>query len=94
MYNVAVKSDSILRKRIRRFKSIKRGYYSFILLISLYLISFIAPLIVNSEALLVCYANNMYDDGENFTDNNQNSIWDNNEPFIDENDAIRIRYTF
>ena len=62
------KSDSILKKRIRRFKSIKRGYYSFILLVTLYLLSFFAPILVNSKALLVCYSNNQYDQGEKFID--------------------------
>ena len=68
MINNSVKSDSILKKRIRRFKSIKRGYYSFIIVISLYLISFLLPIMVNSKALVVCYANNEYDEGEPFID--------------------------
>ena len=41
------KSDSILKKRIRRFKSIKRGYYSLIILVSLYIISLIAPILIS-----------------------------------------------
>jgi len=83
MINNSVKSDSILKKRIRRFKSIKRGYYSFIIVISLYLISFLLPIMVNSKALVVCYANNEYDEGEPFSDENQNSSWDIGEPFSD-----------
>ncbi len=78
-----IKSDSILKKRIRRFKSIKRGYYSFIIITSLYLISFLTPVFVNSKALIVCYANNIYDAGETFSDNNQNNIWDIDESFTD-----------
>ena len=77
------KSDSILKKRIRRFKSIKRGYYSFIILISLYLLSFLSPILVNSKALLVCYANQSYDQGENYSDNNNNGQWDTEESFQD-----------
>ena len=65
-------SESILQKRVRRFKSIKRGYYSFIILLSLYLLSIIAPLLINSQALIVKYANEKYDNGETFTDLNQN----------------------
>ena len=84
MKNVPARSDSILQKRIRRFKSIKRGYYSFILLLSLYLISFISPIIINSKALVVYYANNKYDEGESFSDENQNTSWDIGEPFSDE----------
>ena len=83
MNDSSIKSNSILQKRIRRFKSIKRGYYSFIVLLSLYLISFISPIIINSKALVVCYANNEYDEGEPFSDENQNSSWEIGEPFSD-----------
>ena len=83
MNNNITKSDSILKKRIRRFKSIKRGYYSFILLVTLYLLSFFAPILVNSKALLVCYSNNQYDQGEDFIDENNNAIWDIGESFQD-----------
>tara|TARA_B100000959_G_C14977343_1_gene622051 strand:- start:1490 stop:2752 length:1263 start_codon:yes stop_codon:yes gene_type:complete len=77
-------SDSIFKKRLKRFKSIKRGYYSLIILISLYVMSLLAPLIINKDALLVCYANRQYDSGEKYEDNNYNNIWDNGEEFIDE----------
>ena len=76
-------SESIFQKRIRRFKSIKRGYYSLLILLVLYLISIFAPLIVNSKALIVKYANEKYDLGEKFTDLNQNNKWDENESFSD-----------
>lgn len=49
------RSDSLLQKRWRKFKSMKRGYYSFILIIFLYLISFLNPLLVNNTALIVKY---------------------------------------
>ena len=48
-------SESINKKRWRKFKSIKRGYYSFIIIISLYVLSFLLPLFVNSKALIVKY---------------------------------------
>ena len=79
-----IHSDSILKKRIRKFKSLKRGYYSFIVLVSLYIISFFSPILVNSEALIVCYANKKYDEGETYIDANNNQIWDVNEAFTDE----------
>ena len=78
-----IKSDSIFQKRLKRFKSIKRGYYSFIILISLYLLSFLFPILVNSKALLVCYANQSYDQGENYSDDNDNEQWDEGESFQD-----------
>lgn len=40
-------------KRIRRFKSIKRGYYSFLLFIFLLVIAAFAELLINNRALLV-----------------------------------------
>ena len=48
-------SESINKKRWRKFKSIKRGYYSFIIIISLYALSFLLPLFINSKALIVKY---------------------------------------
>jgi len=77
------KSDSIFKKRIRRFKSIKRGYYSLIILVTLYLISIFAPLIINKDALIVCYANGTYDNDEKFEDINNNGTYDSSELFID-----------
>ena len=48
-------SESIFQKRIRRFKSIKRGYYSLIILISAYVLSLLSPLLINDKALMVKY---------------------------------------
>jgi microcin C transport system permease protein len=53
-------SHSILQKRIRKFKTMKRGYYSFIILISLYLLSFLNPLFINNKALVVKYDNEYF----------------------------------
>ena len=53
-------SESINKKRWRKFKSIKRGYYSFIIIISLYILSFLLPLLINSKALIVQYEGNYY----------------------------------
>ena len=84
MNNNITKSDSILKKRIRRFKSIKRGYYSFIILTSSYILSFFAPIFVNSKALVVCYSNQAYNEDEAFLDDNKNGVWDQGESFNDE----------
>jgi microcin C transport system permease protein len=54
------KPVSILRKRWRKFKSLKRGYYSFLLLVALYAISFALPLIINNKALVVHYNGEYY----------------------------------
>ena len=78
------KSDSILKKRIRKFKTIKRAYYSLIILIIAYAFSLSASLFVNSTALVVKYTNNIYDEGEKFIDLNNNKIWDEGEDHIDQ----------
>lgn len=53
-------SLSIFQKRLRRFKSMKRGYYSFLIIITLYIISFFFPLIINNKALVVRYEGSLY----------------------------------
>lgn len=44
----------------QKFKHLKRGYYSFILLLALIISSCFAELIINSKALLVSYQGNLY----------------------------------
>ena len=83
MSNTQHKSDSILRKRIRKFKTIKRAYYSLIILFIAYIFSLLSIFFVNSTALVVKYTNNTYDIGEEFVDLNNNKIWDEGEYHID-----------
>jgi microcin C transport system permease protein len=54
------RSESIFRKRLRKFRRLKRGYYSFLLITTAYLISFALPLIANSKALVVRYGGSYY----------------------------------
>jgi microcin C transport system permease protein len=54
------RSVSVFQKRIRRFRSLKRGYYSFLLLLAAYVISFAFPLLINNEALIVRYEGSYY----------------------------------
>jgi microcin C transport system permease protein len=49
------KSESVLRRRFRRFRSIRRGWFSFIVLFSLYGLSFFSHLLVSEKALVVKY---------------------------------------
>jgi microcin C transport system permease protein len=49
------RSESILRKRLRKFRRLKRGYYSFLLITVAYALSFALPLFANSKALIVHY---------------------------------------
>jgi microcin C transport system permease protein len=53
-------SVSIFRKRLRKFKTLKRGYYSFLFLLILYIISFFCPLLMNNKALIVHYNGKTY----------------------------------
>ena len=48
-------NDSILKKRWKKFKSLKRGYYSLIILLTLYLLSFLLPILINNRAIIVKY---------------------------------------
>ena len=53
-------SLSIFKKRWIKFKSIKRGYYSFIILVIAYLVSFTFPVLINNRALVVHYQDHYY----------------------------------
>jgi microcin C transport system permease protein len=53
-------SISVFRKRLRKFRSIKRGYYSFLILLCAYGISFFLPVLINNRALLVRYDGKLY----------------------------------
>ena len=83
MENHTITSDSILKRRIKKFRSMKRAYYSFLILVVSYIFSLFASLFVNSSALVVKYANNKYDLGEKFEDLNQNNLRDDDEEFLD-----------
>ncbi len=58
--NSQILHESILKKRWKKFKSLKRGYYSLIILSSFYLLSFLLPLIINNRALIVKYDNKYF----------------------------------
>ena len=53
-------SVSIFRKRIQKFRRLKRGYYSFLTIVIAYLISFILPVLINDKALAVSYKGAIY----------------------------------
>ena len=55
-----MKQESILQKRWKKFKGLKRGYYSLCILLGLYFISFFLPLIINNRALIVSYGGDLY----------------------------------
>jgi len=47
-------------KKLRRFREIKRGYYSFIILIIFLLLSLLGELLVNNRAIAVSYQGELY----------------------------------
>ena len=48
-------NESILKRRWKKFKTLKRGYYSLVTLTVLYTISFFLPVLINNKALIVKY---------------------------------------
>ncbi|HMI96059.1 MAG TPA: hypothetical protein VK479_06060, partial [Micropepsaceae bacterium] len=50
-----IKLDPITRRRFARFRQIKRGYYSFLILLVAIVLSIFAPLLAESRALMVSY---------------------------------------
>ncbi len=48
-------SLSIYKKRWLKFKTMKRGYYSFVIIVTLYVLSWFLPIMINSKALIVHY---------------------------------------
>jgi microcin C transport system permease protein len=52
--------NPLTQKKIRRFKSIKRGYYSFILFVVFILLSLTAELFFNSRAVVVRHDGQLY----------------------------------
>jgi microcin C transport system permease protein len=51
----AARSESIFRKRIRKFRRLKRGYYSFLVILTTYIFSFFLPLVMTGTPLVVKY---------------------------------------
>jgi len=49
------KSASPLQLRLRRFRRLKRGYYSLVVLVGTYLLSFLLPFLMNNRAIFVRY---------------------------------------
>jgi len=52
--------ESLFRKRLRKFRRLKRGYYSFLIIITAYLFSFFLPLVMTHQPLIVKYHGQYY----------------------------------
>ena len=55
-----IQINPLTLKKLRRFRSIKRGFWSFIILLLLYCFSLAGELFVNKRALLVSYKGDFY----------------------------------
>ena len=55
-----IKLDPITRRRFARFRRIKRGYYSFLILVTAIVLSIFAPFLAESRALFVSYQGHWY----------------------------------
>jgi len=51
----STKSASLLQLRLRKFRRIKRGYYSFLVLACAYLATFFLPFLMNNRAIVVLH---------------------------------------
>src|SRR2546430_1079095 len=56
----AGRSESLFRKRLRKFRRLKRGYYSFLIVVVAYLFSFLLPFVMTGQPLLVRYDGHYY----------------------------------
>ena len=54
------KSLSVFQRRWKKFKTLKRGWYSFLALIVLYVLSLASPLLISNKALVMSYDGDLY----------------------------------
>jgi microcin C transport system permease protein len=57
---LASQSESVFRRRLRKFRRLRRGYWSFLAITIGFLISFLLPVLANNTALVVRYQGNWY----------------------------------
>ena len=50
----------IFQKRVRKFKRLKRGYFSFVFIVTLYILTFLLPFLITDRALMVNYEGKYY----------------------------------
>ncbi|MGF1815014.1 ABC transporter permease, partial [Vibrio splendidus] len=55
-----IKLNPLTLKQLKRFKQIKRGYWSLIILSAMLFLSLIAEVLINSKALVVRYQGDYY----------------------------------
>lgn len=55
MFSIPIRLNPLTVKKIKRFKEIKRGYYSFLVLLFISILSLFSEMIANNRALIVSY---------------------------------------
>ena len=55
-----VRSESIFHKRLRKFRRLKRGYYSFLIIVTTYVFSFLLPVVMTGTPLALKYDGRFY----------------------------------
>ena len=55
-----VPPESILRRRLRKFQRLKRGYYAFLLIVAAYVVSFFLPFLMTNVPPAVKYRDQYY----------------------------------
>lgn len=58
--DIPVRPESIFRRRLRKFRRLRRGYWSFLVIVVAYLVSFFLPVLANNVALVVKYEGQYY----------------------------------
>jgi microcin C transport system permease protein len=56
----ARRSESLFRKRLRKFRHLRRGYYSFLIIVTAYVFSFFLPFVMTSQPVAVRYNGQFY----------------------------------
>jgi microcin C transport system permease protein len=54
------RSASVFQRRWRKFRTLKRGWYSFLLLVGALLLTFLNPILINNTALIVSYQGQLH----------------------------------
>ena len=54
------RSESIFRRRLRKFRRLKRGYWAFVVIVVAYAVSFFLPVLANNTAIAVKYSGEYY----------------------------------
>ena len=57
---VSFKDSPVTLKRVKKFKSMRRGYYSFCIIFTLFILSFFNEFLINDQALVIKYKSQIY----------------------------------